>query len=137
MNVIGQERDENGTIQPITDNGKTIRVVGHTYGTDWIAGFYVREQKARELLREKQKRSFRVWADLCEWARETGQGYVYAVRETTWRMMRPAARVGARLRKLALACPVCRDAYLYKKGNQYVHRDYGHGAYMYHTDDTE
>ena len=107
--------------------------------TSWIPAFYERERKARELRKEEQKGSFRSRVELMSWAREENQLHSLAVqialskptRQQMWYMMRPAVRPFARLRKNA--CPVCRDAYLYRDGNKYIHREYGHGAYMYHT----
>lgn len=32
-------------------------------------------------------------------------------------------------------CPVCGKRFLKKEENKYIHRDYGQGAYMYHTDE--
>ena len=109
--------------------------------TSWIPAFYKRERKALALLRAKRKGSFRELTDIATWALEENQLHALAVhialttplREQMWRSLRPAVRPFARLREKA--CPICRDAYLYRDGNKYIHREYGQGAYMYHTDD--
>ena len=106
----------------------------------WIPAFYERERKARDIRAEERKDSLRARAELSAWASEENQFHNLAVhialsvplRQQTWRMMRPAARPFSMVRKNA--CPVCRDAYLRRDGNKYIHRDYGAGAYMYHTD---
>ena len=108
----------------------------------WIPAFYERERRKRDIRTAKRKGSFRELTDIAAWAKEENQLHALAVhialskpaRQQMWYMMRPAVRPFARLRKDA--CPVCRDAYLRREGNKYIHRDYGHGAYMYHTDDS-
>ena len=109
--------------------------------TSWMPAFYKRERTAIELRATERKDSFRERVDLMSWASEENQLHSLAIqialskptRQQMWYMMRPAARPFARLRKDA--CPVCRDAYLSRDGNKYIHREYGHGAYMYHADD--
>jgi len=109
----------------------------------WIPAFYERERKAMEARRTKRKGSFRELTDIATWAKEENQLHALAVhialskpmRQQMWFMIRPAVRPFARVRRRA--CPICRDAYLRRDGNKYIHRDYGQGAYMYHTDDTE
>ena len=34
-------------------------------------------------------------------------------------------------------CPVCRKPFLKRDGDKYIHREYGHGAYMYHEEHGE
>ena len=107
----------------------------------WIPAFYERERKARDIRAAERKDSLRARAELSAWASEENQWHSLAVhialsrplRQQTWRMMRPAVRRFAMVRKQG--CPVCRDAYLYRDENKYIHRDYGPGAYMYHTDE--
>ena len=110
--------------------------------TSWIPAFYERERKKRDIRTAERKGSFRERTELSTWASEENQWHALAVhialsvplRQQTWRMMRPAARPFSMVRKDA--CPVCRDAYLRREENKYIHRDYGAGAYMYHTDDS-
>jgi len=109
----------------------------------WIPAFYERERKARDIRKAERKGSFRARTELFGWAREENQFHLLTVqmglstptRQQMWFMMRPPVRWV--YWKPKNACPVCRDAYLRRDGNKYIHRDYGQGAYMYHTDDTE
>ena len=108
--------------------------------TSWIPAFYERERNVSEKRAAERKGSFRQRADLMAWASEENQLHSLAIsialsaptRHQMWFMMRgPVNMIYWRPEN---ACPVCRDAYLSRDGNKYIHREYGHGAYMYHTD---